>query len=155
MKYMSQSLLQRLVRSAMHIGASPSDSDDTRLQKTLLVLSSLMMASLAVAWGSIYVVFGERLAGAIPLSYALLSFLSIIAFARTGSYRSFRFSQLLLSLLLPFFRPRPVKWCTKMTAGSPSLRDASGCDHRHLHRLFKARRRQRLGDHLEAHVAPS
>lgn len=87
----------------MHIGASPSDSDDTRLQKTLLVLSSLMMASLAVAWGSIYAVFGEYLAGAIPLSYALLSFLSIIAFARTGSYRSFRFSQLLLSLLLPFF----------------------------------------------------
>ena len=87
----------------MHIGANPGDSDDTRLQKTLLVLSSSMMASLAVVWGFIYIAFGEYLAGAIPLFYSILSFLSIISFAFTRRYRFFRFSQLLLSLLLPFF----------------------------------------------------
>ena len=62
-----------------------------------------MMASLAIVWGFTYVAFGEYLAGAIPLSYSVLSFLSIISFARTRRYQFFRFSQLLLSLLLPFF----------------------------------------------------
>ena len=102
-RYMSESILQKLVRFVAHIGADPSDSSDIRLQKTLLLLSSLMMASLAVGWGLIYVAFGEHLAGAIPLFYSVLSFLSILSFARTRRYRFFRFSQLLLPLLLPFF----------------------------------------------------
>ena len=100
---MSDSLPQRLIRFVTHIGADPSDSEDCRLQKILLVLSSLMMASLAVAWGSIYVALGEANAGAIPLSYSVLSFISIFAFSRTRRYGFFRASQLLLSLLLPFF----------------------------------------------------
>ncbi len=87
----------------MQIGANPGDSDDIRLQKTLLLLSSLMMASLAICWGLIYVAFGEYLAGTIPLFYSFLSFLSIISFAFTRRYLFFRFSQLLLPLLLPFF----------------------------------------------------
>jgi guanylate cyclase len=100
---MSDSLPQRLLRFVTHIGADPSDSEDCCLQKILLVLSSLMMASLAVAWGSIYVALGETIAGAIPLSYSVLSFISIFSFSQTRHYRFFRASQLLLSLLLPFF----------------------------------------------------
>ena len=87
----------------MRIGVDPSDSNDIRLQKTLLLFSSLMMASLAICWGIIYIAFGEYLAGAIPLSYSILSFISIFTFSRTRRYRFFRFSQLLLPLLLPFF----------------------------------------------------
>ena len=100
---MSDRFPQKLVRFVMQIGANPGDSDEICLQKTLLVLSSWMMASLAVVWGLIYVYFGEYLAGAIPLFYSTLSFLSLIAFALTRRYRFFRFSQLLLPLLLPFF----------------------------------------------------
>jgi adenylate cyclase len=85
------------------IVADPADGEDTRLQKTLLVFSSLMMASMAIGWASIYFVFREYLAGAIPLSYAILSFISIGRFARTRQYAFFRSSQLLLPLLLPFF----------------------------------------------------
>jgi len=94
---------KNLVRLVMRIGANSSDGDDIRLQKTLLVLSSLMMASLAIIWGLIYVAFREFQAGAIPLFYSILSFLSIISFSRIRRYRFFRTSQLLLSLLLPFF----------------------------------------------------
>jgi adenylate cyclase len=100
---MSDSILRKIGRFVAQIGVCPDDSSDLRLQKTLLLLSSLMMASLAVGWGLIYVAFGEYLAGAIPLFYSVLSFLSIIAFAQTRRYRFFRFSQLLLPLLLPFF----------------------------------------------------
>jgi len=100
---MSNNLPQKLVRFILHIGVNPSDSDETHLEKTLLVFSSLMMASLAIVWGFTYMAFGEYQAGAIPLFYSVLSFLSIISFARTRRYQFFRFSQLLLSLLLPFF----------------------------------------------------
>ena len=100
---MRNNYLHKFIQFISNIGASPSDSVDTRLQKTLLLFSSLMMASMAVVWGFIYIAFGETLAGAIPLSYSLLSFLSIISFARTRGYQFFRSSQLLLPLLLPFF----------------------------------------------------
>ena len=85
------------------IGASPDDSDEARLQKTLLVASTLMMASLAVVWGALYLAYEEWLAGSIPLSYAVASFTSLAVFARFRRYEFFRTSQLALSLLLPFF----------------------------------------------------
>jgi guanylate cyclase len=71
--------------------------------KSLLVISSSMMAFLAMFWGGIYIYFDEITAGLIPLCYSLLTFLSICIFAYTGRYRVFRFTQLLLSLLLPLF----------------------------------------------------
>jgi len=85
------------------IGAAPGDRDEERLQKTLLVASTLMMASLAVLWGGLYLAFRERLAASIPLSYAVASFASLGLFARVRRYGLFRASQLALSLLLPFF----------------------------------------------------
>jgi guanylate cyclase len=53
-------------------------------------------------WGIVYFLFGEPLAGSIPLSYAIISFLSVILFHRTRRYDWFLFSQLVLILLLPF-----------------------------------------------------
>jgi guanylate cyclase len=53
-------------------------------------------------WGLLYLLLGHFLAGSIPLSYAILSSLSVIVFYLTGRYRFFLFSQLLLILFLPF-----------------------------------------------------
>jgi adenylate cyclase len=83
------------------IGADPGDSDDIRLRKSLLVLCSLPFMFAGAAWGLMYSLAGEPLAGAIPLSYAAISLVSVIHFALTRRYRVFRFSQLLLILLLP------------------------------------------------------
>jgi guanylate cyclase len=96
-------MIQNVALRIASIGADPSDTEDTRLQKSILVFSSLMMASMAIGWASIYFAFREYVAGAIPFSYAILSFLSIGRFARTRQYAFFRGSQLLLPLLLPFF----------------------------------------------------
>jgi adenylate cyclase len=85
------------------IGADPNDDDDIRLQKSLLVTCATPFASLGVVWGLIYILFGELMAGAIPLSYTVISLLSITHFAWTRRYGFFRFSQLILILLLPFF----------------------------------------------------
>ncbi len=93
----------RLIRTIAGIGGQPTDSQDTRLQKSLLVFSSLMMASLAILWAAVYFAFREYLAAAIPFTYAVLSFISLGWFARSRRYAFFRASQLLLPLLLPFF----------------------------------------------------
>jgi adenylate cyclase len=96
-------MIQNVASRIASIGAAPSDTEDTRLQKSILVFSSLMMATMAIGWASIYFAFQEYVAGAIPAGYAVLSFLSIGRFARTRQYAFFRGSQLLLPLLLPFF----------------------------------------------------
>ncbi len=92
------SLLHRIAR----IGADADDDDDIRLKKSLLVVCALPFVLAGVAWGLMYIFFNEPLAGMIPLSYAGISLLSIWHFRLTCRYRFFRFSQLLLILLLPF-----------------------------------------------------
>jgi class 3 adenylate cyclase len=93
----------RWPRGLKQIGADAADSDEERLQKGLLVVSTTMMGSLAVLWGTLYAAFGETLAAAIPFAYAVTSLTSLLVFARIRRYHLFRLSQLVLSLLLPFF----------------------------------------------------
>jgi guanylate cyclase len=96
-------MLETLVSIVASIGADPRDNEDTRLRKTLLVFSSVMMASLAIVWSAVYFAYRETLAASIPFIYAFLSFLSVGWFAWTRHYGFFRASQLLFPLLLPFF----------------------------------------------------
>ena len=84
------------------IGADPNDDDDIRLRKSLLVVCAIPFIFAGLAWGLMYIAFGEFLAGAIPFSYGIVSLLSIVHFGATGRYRFFVFSQLTLILLLPF-----------------------------------------------------
>jgi adenylate cyclase len=90
--------LQRLTE----LGTLPSDSEEVRLRKAVLTLSSSLMATLSFAWVGTYAVLGLWLSAAIPFAYQLASVTSIYTFARTRRYRLFRTSQLWMSLLLPF-----------------------------------------------------
>jgi adenylate cyclase len=100
---MIQEIFRKALPAIARIGSDPNDDDDIRLQKSLLVVCAFPFMVAGVAWGMLYVFFSEPLAGAIPLSYSLISMLSILNFGRTRQYRLFRFSQLTLILLLPFF----------------------------------------------------
>jgi class 3 adenylate cyclase len=84
------------------IGAEPSDTDELRVRKTVLTLSSTLMASLACAWVITYAALGLWLPAVLPFVYQVASAAGIVVFARTRRYRLFRRSQLWLSLLLPF-----------------------------------------------------
>jgi len=100
---MTQStIVRKLTALAARLGADPADSDDLRLQKRLLVGGSFMFILAGAVWGVAYLLLGETLAGSIPISYLVISSLSVALFAVTHRYRFFRFSQLLLILLLPF-----------------------------------------------------
>ncbi|MGB3717541.1 MAG: adenylate/guanylate cyclase domain-containing protein [Candidatus Promineifilaceae bacterium] len=95
-------IVDRLTSTAMRIAADPEDSDELRLQKTLMVSGSTMIVIAGFLWSLIYFSFEEYVAGLIPFTYCVISSLSIIFYSLTRRYQLFRFSQLLLILLLPF-----------------------------------------------------
>jgi guanylate cyclase len=95
-------MVRRALTWVRGIGVDPSDSDELKLQKSSLVLGSIMFILAGVLWGSLYFFFGEWSAGTIPLSYALFSSLSLIVFHLTRRYPFFVTSQLVLILFLPF-----------------------------------------------------
>lgn len=99
---MIRKFIQQILPLLSHIGSSPDDTPEVRLQKTLLVLGSLMFILAGALWSILYFSFGEVTAGAIPLLYVIISWLSIMLFHLTQRYRMFLFSQLLLILFLPF-----------------------------------------------------
>ena len=84
------------------IGVLPSDSDELRIQKEVLTLSSVLMASAAIVWVATYAALGLWVSAAIPFAYQVVSAVSIYTFARTRRYLLFRRSQLWMSLVLPF-----------------------------------------------------
>jgi class 3 adenylate cyclase len=90
------------LRRLIDLGVLPSDSEEVRLRKSVLTLSSVLMATLSCVWVVTYAVLGLWLSAAIPLAYQLASVTSIYTFARTRRYHLFRVSQLWMSLLLPF-----------------------------------------------------
>ena len=90
------------LRWLTELGGLPSDTEELRLRKSVLVLSSSLMATLAFLWVGTYAVLGLWVSAAIPLAYQLASAASLYTFARTRRYRLFRVSQLLMSLLFPF-----------------------------------------------------
>lgn len=94
--------VRTLITTFESIGSDPNDGSDTALQKRLLVGLSGLVSILGAFWGLAYIALDEPLAGSIPLSYSVLSSLSIVVFAITNRYILFRASQLTLIVLLPF-----------------------------------------------------
>jgi guanylate cyclase len=102
MNKLIRTLLQRILPIATRIGFDAADSDEMRLQKTLLALGSFTFIAAGALWGILYFLLGEFVAGSIPFGYAVISSLSVIVFHWTRQYRFLLFTQLLLILFLPF-----------------------------------------------------
>jgi class 3 adenylate cyclase len=94
--------MDRALASLETIGATPGETEDQRLRRVLLVGVALVISVLAIVWGLVYIAFGEPLGGAIPLTYTVLSLMSVVIFTVTRRYDVFRFTQLGLMLVLPF-----------------------------------------------------
>ena len=88
--------------SIANIGSDPNDSEEVRLQKTLLIAFSGTMAFLSIVWAVIYFSFDEVIAGAIPMTYSVVSMISLGIFSYSRSLNFLRISQLFFSLILPF-----------------------------------------------------
>ena len=99
---MSKNLLSNSFSRLAAIGAKPGDSDEIKLQKSILVVSAIPFIIAGIIWGIMYISLGEATAGLIPLSYSVVSLISLVIFSIKRKFRVFRFSQLLFILLLPF-----------------------------------------------------
>jgi adenylate cyclase len=99
---MTRDIVPVILSALERIGADPDDGEDVRLRKSMLVFSTIMFLFAGFLWGLMYFVLHETAAGWIPFGYGIVSSISLIWFALTRRYHFFRFSQLLLILLLPF-----------------------------------------------------
>ncbi|MGH8751945.1 MAG: adenylate/guanylate cyclase domain-containing protein [Burkholderiales bacterium] len=81
---------------------SPNDTDDEILRKSLLLLACGLTNLAAGAWLAIYWLMGLKLPTSIPLSYQIVSALTLLIFLKTKNFRFFRFTQISLFLFVPF-----------------------------------------------------
>jgi adenylate cyclase len=91
-------LIQRLAA----LGTVDGDAEAERLRRSTLVLSTCLICVLTPLWVVTYLVLGLSIPALIPLGYLVVSIASLVWFARTRRYVSFRSFQLALMLLLPF-----------------------------------------------------
>jgi len=72
--------LQELIDRLANAGSVPSDLEEERLRKAVLIFIATLIGVAAIIWGISYLRLGLPLSGSIPLSYALISFSSLIYF---------------------------------------------------------------------------
>jgi adenylate cyclase len=99
---MTDNYLRRTISWIAEKSSDPAAGDDLRVQQALLLGGSFMFVIAGVAWGIAYFFFDEPQAALIPLSYSVVSALSVALYLLTSRYRFFRASQLFLILVLPF-----------------------------------------------------
>jgi serine phosphatase RsbU (regulator of sigma subunit) len=96
-----KSLIQSVIDRLANAGSLPSDTQDQRLRKAVLMFLSSTCSLLGILWGAGYLALGLPVSGCIPLSYSLISGASFTYFYRTKRYKFFCRSQLALILILP------------------------------------------------------
>jgi adenylate cyclase len=95
-------LARRLVVGLALAGVTPTDSDELRAQKVTLTLAASTVTVLAVIWVGTYLALGLPTSAAIPFTYQVVSVVSLVYFAHTKDYRTFRRIQIGVILALPF-----------------------------------------------------
>jgi adenylate cyclase len=94
--------IDRWIDRLAALGALPTDTEEERIRKASMTLAPMVIIPMATVWVVTYLILGEPLGAAAPLSYQVISLVSLLVFVRTKRYRFFRFSQLALMLVLPF-----------------------------------------------------
>jgi class 3 adenylate cyclase len=83
------------------IGIQVEDSEEERLRKAALTLLVVLIVLLSVVWVTTYGLLGFYLSAAIPLTYQVLSVLSLIALSKGRDFDRFCTFHLVLWLILP------------------------------------------------------
>lgn len=97
------SLIQNLFYAILRCGIHPDDTVKIKLEKEILTLLPIIVGGLAVIWGTIYFALGHYISASIPLSYIIISILSLLYVNHTKSTTFLLPSQLTLMVFLPFF----------------------------------------------------
>jgi class 3 adenylate cyclase len=98
----SNGLLDRL-RTA---GIDPSDSEELRLNKSLLMFATGLASVASMLWLVIYWSLGPQLSSTLPFAFQILLAVNLAIYIKWGNFDFFRLSQLTLLLFFPFV----VQW---------------------------------------------
>ena len=100
-------------------GFLPSDSEEVRLQKSLLIFATGLISFASMLWLFIYWQLGPRFSSTIPFVFQLLLVGNLVAFLRWRRFELFRLTQLSLFLFMPFV----AQWsmCNFISASGVSL----------------------------------
>ena len=82
------------------VGADPSDDEEMRQRKALLVLVAVLILPISLLWGGLYFALGAP-AGLVAFLYFGVSLASIAVFGRTRDFSFLLRTQLLAILLAP------------------------------------------------------
>ncbi len=87
------------VRSA---GILPTDSEELRLQKSLLIFATGLISFTSMLWLFIYWQLGPQFSSTIPFVFQLLLVGNLLVYLKTLDFNAFRLIQLSLFLFMPF-----------------------------------------------------
>jgi class 3 adenylate cyclase len=87
-------------------GIDPQDSDELRLNKSLLMFATGLVSLASMLWLAIYWSLGPKLSATLPFAFQILLAANLAIYLKTGNFAFFRVSQLGLFLFFPFV----VQW---------------------------------------------
>jgi guanylate cyclase len=87
---------------AGRIGATATDTNETALQKRLAVVLCVGTLPFTVLWSVVYLLVDAPLAAAAPAFYSVFTLVNTALFVWTRNLGFYRFTQLLLILILPW-----------------------------------------------------
>jgi adenylate cyclase len=83
-------------------GILPTDSEELRLQKSLLIFATGLISFASMFWLFIYWQLGPQFSSTIPFLFQLLLVGNLVVFLKTLNFDGFRLIQLSLFLFVPF-----------------------------------------------------
>jgi adenylate cyclase len=95
-----------LARLAL-LGADPRDDEDTRADKALLVLISVLILPVALLWSILYLSFGSPV-GWVPLAYFAVLLAAVLVFSRTRNFDQLLVTGQVAILLAPTLSMIPL-----------------------------------------------
>src|SRR5215203_3265403 len=98
---------QQALALLARIGADPQDDEDTRADKALLVLISVLILPVSLLWSVLYLAFGTPV-GWVPLGYFLVLLTAIVVFSRTRNFAQFLLIGQIAILLAPTLSMVPL-----------------------------------------------
>jgi guanylate cyclase len=76
----------RLLERLAQVGADPTDDEDLRARKLLLVAVTVLVLAIALVWGALYLAFGSPV-GVVPIVYFWILVVALAAFRRNHDLR--------------------------------------------------------------------
>ncbi|GHU31188.1 hypothetical protein AGMMS50256_19280 [Betaproteobacteria bacterium] len=97
-----------LIARIRHAGILPTDSEEVRLQKSLLFFATGLISLASMFWLFIYWQINPRISSTIPFLFQLLLIANLALYLKTLKLKLFRQTQLALFLFMPFV----AQWST-------------------------------------------